>query len=181
MYPIELSLSEPTENPHFYTCRDNQGEAFSVRPYASRDFSTLVDFYAEFEPQRGAQGLPPTGRERIVRWLGAVLPRGIHLVAHRGDQLIGHSLVIPMERGVAEYAVFVDQTERGRGVGTELNRFAVKRAREGGFRRLWLSVEPRNRAAIRSYEKVGFRFKPATIYSSETELVLDLDPTDNGA
>lgn len=170
-----MNLSELAITLPSLSRRDKQGEAFSVRRYLQTDFSGLVDFYQGFDPQRGAQGLPPIGRARIVRWLVGVLPRGIHLIAQRGDQLIGHALVVPMERGVAEYAVFLHQTQRGRGVGTELNRIAVQQARESGFRGLWLSVEPHNRAAIRSYEKAGFRFKPTTIYSPETEMLLDLD------
>ena len=46
--------------------------------------------------------------------------------------------------------------------------------RWSGFQRIWLCVTPRNRAAIRSYEKVGFRFLPETIYSPEAEMELEL-------
>ena len=42
------------------------------------------------------------------------------------------------------------------------------------MQRLWLSVEPHNRAAIRSYEKVGFRFLPGTIFSPEAEMEMEL-------
>jgi hypothetical protein len=35
-------------------------------------------------------------------------------------------------------------------------------------------VEPYNRPAVRSYEKAGFRFVPATIYSPEVEMELPL-------
>jgi RimJ/RimL family protein N-acetyltransferase len=47
-------------------------------------------------------------------------------------------------------------------------------ARTLELRRLWLSVEPHNRPALRSYEKVGFRFVPGTIFSSEMEMELVL-------
>jgi ribosomal protein S18 acetylase RimI-like enzyme len=50
----------------------------------------------------------------------------------------------------------------------------VEVARASGVKRLWLSVEPNNRAAVRSYEKAGFRFVPATIYSPEVEMELPL-------
>ncbi|MCA1790912.1 MAG: hypothetical protein LC667_13970, partial [Thioalkalivibrio sp.] len=40
--------------------------------------------------------------------------------------------------------------------------------------RLWLSVEPHNRPAVRSYQKAGYRFRPSTLYSCELEMELEL-------
>ena len=154
---------------------DRRGEPFSVRVFRAAEREELELFYDGFEPQRAAQGLPPTGRTRIARWLQTVLAGGVHLIARRGEVLIGHALVVPSDRpGVAEFAVFLHQGERGRGVGVELTRAAVDLARDAGFTRLWLTVEPANRAAVRAYERVGFRFRPATMYSHEAEMTLDL-------
>lgn len=154
---------------------DKDGNRFSVRRLRADDRDSLQRFYDEFEPKRAAQGLPPKGPERVARWLDAVLPNGIHLVAWRDDELIGHALLVPSGRpDTLEYAVFLRQDVRARGVGTQLNQVAVDAARTGGARRVWLSVEPHNRAAIRSYEKVGFRFLPGTVYSAEAEMALDL-------
>lgn len=154
---------------------DKRGEPFSVRPLAADDRPALSAFYHAFEPKRGAQGLPPKGEDRVERWLDTVLPRGVHLVAWRGAELIGHAFLVETGRaGVAEYAVFLRQDVRGRGVGTELNRVTIDAARAAGLRRLWLSVEPGNRAAIRSYEKAGFRFLPGTIFSTEMEMEMEL-------
>lgn len=157
--------------------RSPSKEALAFRAYRPEDREPLARFYAEFEPKRAAQGLPPEGEDRIRRWLDAVLGLGIHLVALRAGALIGHAFVVPTERpGTGEYAVFISASERGRGIGTELNRAAADAAREAGLLRLWLSAEPRNRAAIRSYEKVGFRFRPETIYTSEIEMEMELNP-----
>jgi ribosomal protein S18 acetylase RimI-like enzyme len=76
--------------------------------------------------------------------------------------------------GVAEYAIFLREDQRGQGVGTALTLLAIETAREHGLHRLWLSVELQNRAAMRSYEKAGFRFLPGTIYSPEAEMELKL-------
>jgi hypothetical protein len=35
-------------------------------------------------------------------------------------------------------------------------------------------VEPRNRPAVRSYEKAGFRFRPETVFTPELEMELVL-------
>lgn len=154
--------------------RDKDGVPVTVRPYTPDDRAALERFYREFEPKRVAQGLPPATPERIREWLSSVLSGGTHLVALR-DGLIGHAFVVPTAReGVGEYAVFLHEAHRGRGLGTELNKVAVKTAREAGLKVLWLSVEPRNRRAIRSYEKAGFHFVPETVYSIEPEMELQL-------
>jgi RimJ/RimL family protein N-acetyltransferase len=154
---------------------DRTGVPFLVCPYHSGAREALERFYLEFEPKRAAQGLPPASAERISKWLESVLPRGIHLLACRDQKLIGHALLIPTdEPGAAEYAVFLHQDVRGRGMGTELNRIALETARTAGLRRIWLCVAPHNRAAIKSYERVGFRFLPGTIYSPEAEMQIEL-------
>jgi L-amino acid N-acyltransferase YncA len=177
METIAMESQEQADREPMLTRVDKAGELFGVRPYRASDREALVQFYERFEPKRAAQGLPPLGAERVERWLNQVLPQGIHLVALRDGQLLGHALVVPMEQpGASEYAVFVRQDQRGRGMGTELNRIAIEVARAAGIRRLWLSVEPHNRAALRSYEKVGFRMIPHTAFSPEAEMQMELQP-----
>jgi diamine N-acetyltransferase len=166
----------PGEIPHRpQTLRDRDGATFAVREYESGDRTALESFYDAFSPKRGAQGLPPVGESRIAAWLDSILSTGLHLVAYRGAELIGHAFVVPTRRpGVGEYAVFLREDVRGRGIGGQLNGAVVEAARSAGYRGLWLTVEPRNRAAIGSYEKVGFRFIPETVFSIEAEMELSL-------
>lgn len=168
-----LHPGPPTEKP--LILHDKSGEPFGVRAYEPGDRDELLAFYEAFEPKRAAQGLPPGDRPRIERWLATILPSGIHLLAHRRNELIGHALVVPTHNpGISEYAVFLREDLRGRGVGTELNRAAIQHARATGLTGLWLTVEPHNRAAIRSYEKSGFRLIPGTHFSAEAEMALTL-------
>jgi GNAT superfamily N-acetyltransferase len=154
---------------------DKDHEPFIVREYEGQDFLRLQHFYESFEPKRSAQGLPPVEPDRIRSWLTLILSSGVHLLAFRGGDLIGHGFVMPTERaGIGEYAVFLRGDMRGRGIGTQLNAAVIELARAGGLLGLWLTVEPANRAAIRSYEKVGFRFVPETMFSLEAEMELDL-------
>ena len=156
---------------------DKAGEPFTMRRFTPPDRPAVDHFYEIFQPKRIAQGMPPEGAHRIRRWLDVILPRGDHLLAERDGVLIGHCMLIPTrDPGVVEYAIYVHHDFRGRGVGTEMNRGAVKMARATGLRRIWLSVEPGNRAAVRSYEKAGFDFLPGTILSMEAEMALDLEP-----
>lgn len=161
------------ESRHFI--RDKAGGLFEVRPFRPSDRPALEVFYDEFEPKRAAQGLPPKDRDRICRWLDSVLSQGTHLLTFRDSALVGHALLIPTaEKGVSEYAVFLHRDHRGRGLGTALNRAAIDAARAVGLKGLWLSVEPHNRAALRSYERAGFTLLPGTLFSSEAEMRISL-------
>jgi RimJ/RimL family protein N-acetyltransferase len=156
---------------------DKEGRPFTVRALLAADRPALEAFYDAFDPKRAAQGLPPAGQARVARWLNQVLARGTHLAVERGGHLVGHAMLLPMEReGVREYAIFLAREVRGQGVGTQVSRLMVELARAMGLGRLWLSVEPHNRAALRSYEKAGFTFVPATIYSPEVEMERVLSP-----
>lgn len=155
--------------------RNRNGEEYEVRPYTEADRAALELFYNDFEPKRAAQGLPPKDAPRIARWLDGILGAGIHLLLFGGARLTGHALLVPTgEPGVSEYAIFLDRALRGRGLGTALNRVAIDAARAAGLTGLWLSVEPHNRAALRSYENVGFVLVPGTLFSLEAEMRLAL-------
>ncbi len=153
---------------------DKLGRSFVIRPLATEDRDALYRMYLSFEPKRGAQGLPPADHEQIARWLDMILAQGAHAVVDVQDAILGHGMLLPFEARTAELANFLHQTVRDAGIGTRLNQHLVELGRELGFRRLWLSVEPANRRAIRSYEKVGFRVRPTSVWAPEIEMDLDL-------
>lgn len=146
-----------------------------VREYAPSDRGTLEAMYASFEPKRCAQGLPP-GEPGIARWLDRVLPLGVHRVVEMEGLLLGHLMLIPMADGRAELANFLHQTIRNRGIGTLLNRIALEAAADAGWTAVWLSVEPSNRAAVRSYEKAGFKRLPGSLWAPEIEMQAQITP-----
>jgi RimJ/RimL family protein N-acetyltransferase len=155
------------------TVADKEGRPFLVRTMVPEDRPRLEAFYLGFEPARAAQGLPPQGEARIRRWLDRVLASGLHLLVEHDGVLAGHAMLIATDSDrTSEYAIFLHQSVRGNGLGTEINRLSVSLARALGFGRLWLSVEPDNRAAVRSYEKAGWRYLPASLYSPELEMEL---------
>jgi RimJ/RimL family protein N-acetyltransferase len=159
------------------TLRDREGRVYTVRSCRPADRSRLDRFYEAFEPKRAAQGLPPEGPERIARWLDGVLATGTHLVVESDGRLVGHAMLMPTgDPGVREYAIFLDGSVRGRGVGTGVNRLSAELARALELDRLWLSVEPQNRAAVRSYQKAGYSCRPLTLFCPELEMELDLAP-----
>lgn len=153
---------------------DKTGEPFLLRRYAPGDRAALEAMYAGFEPKRCAQGLPPGDLPGIRRWLDRVLGLGGHIVVEVGGRVLGHAMLIPMEDGGAELANFVRQSVRGRGIGTALNEAAVALARDSGYTRVWLCVEPWNRAAVRSYLKAGFRVISGSMWAPEIEMEVPL-------
>lgn len=56
-----------------------------------------------------------------------------------------------------ELAIAVASGSRGKGVGSQLLKSLVEVARQHGYPRLSLSVDPINHGAFRLYEKLGFR------------------------
>jgi RimJ/RimL family protein N-acetyltransferase len=154
---------------------NERGTEFDVRPYEPRDRVALEAMYSDFEPKRAAQGLPPEGDAALSLWLNRILPKGEHLVVEIRNRIVGHVMLVPVDPETAELANFLHQSVRDRGIGTALNRLALDVARRAGLRRVWLSVEPSNRAALRSYEKAGFRRRPGSLWAPEIEMEAQLE------
>lgn len=149
---------------------DRPEAAVEVRSFTPSDRSALEAMYRSFEPKRGAQGLPPAEPRAITRWLDRILASGIHFLALLDGRVVGHLMLVPMNGDSWELANFVHQSARNRGIGTTLNRTAVEEAGRRGARRVWLSVEPSNRAALRSYARAGFRPLPGSLWAPEIEM-----------
>jgi len=88
------------------------------------------------------------------------------LVAARGDALAGIavlSFLWTLEHGGATVwldELYVDPRERRSGLGTKLLEAAMAVARAQGCVALDLEVEPGHEAAVRLYERLGFRRLP---------------------
>jgi ribosomal protein S18 acetylase RimI-like enzyme len=80
----------------------------------------------------------------------------------------GEQIDIPPEAHIDEFyidTVCVHPDFRGQGMGTLLLEHAEKIAQEAGFDKLTLNVEEEKEAAIRLYERIGYRVtEPWTIY-----------------
>ena len=157
------------------TFESRAGLVIEVVEFCDNLFDELVEMYDNFEPKRAAQGLPPVGRERIVAWLRHLQKSGHNLVALWNGNVIGHSMLCPMERQRAEFAIFLHQDFRNQGIGTELTQVTLNYARIKGLRNVWLSVEVNNHCAIRVYKKKGFQV--SEIFGPEQEMALNLEET----
>jgi RimJ/RimL family protein N-acetyltransferase len=158
------------------TPHDREGRPYGVRRLTPADRPALEAMYIAFEPKRGAQGLPPQP-EALKPWLGRVLATGEHLGVFVDGRLLGHLMLLPISDDRVELANFLHQSIRNRGIGTGINRIALDVAREMGMRSVWLCVEPFNRAAVRSYERAGFKRLPGSLWQAEIEMEAELWPT----
>lgn len=154
------------------TFRSKTGLKIEVTELADSRFEELVAMYEVFEPKRGAQGLPPIGRERIVAWLRHLQIHGHNLLALSENRVIGHSMLCPVDTERAEFAIFLDQGFRNQGIGTGLTQATLEYARRLNFRNIWLSVETNNPCAVRVYRKTGFQL--SGLFGPEQEMALDL-------
>ena len=84
-FPGATMLPDPTS---VVTLHDKTGHAFGVRPLLVSDRRALEHFYAQFEPKRAAQGLPPADIQSVHRWLKGLLRSGHHLVVDAPRRLL---------------------------------------------------------------------------------------------
>lgn len=139
--------------------KDRKGPLFCLGQASENDGPSLRDMYDGFRPKAVAQGLPPEGEEQRRIWVENLLENAENLLAWLDDRVVGHCALIPdLERGDAEYIIFVDKPFRNRGLGTALTLRALNRARELELKLIWLSVAVTNFPAIRLYQKFGFLF-----------------------
>ncbi len=119
----------------------------------------IVSMYEVFSPKAIAQGLPPAGAEDCRNWVCALLDGGENFLVRVEGRVVGHAVLITdMERGDAEYIVFVLEDFRNRGLGSILTSLAMEKASRIGLKTVWLTVEAYNFRAIRVYKKAGFQF-----------------------
>jgi len=65
-------------------------------------------------------------------------------------------LIMDPGRQSGEFVIFVHQDYRNFGIGTTLTRLTLDKAKELGYKTVWLTVSVTNFIALRLYLKVGF-------------------------
>ena len=102
--------------------------------------------------------------------------RGAFLIAWRGDTPVGCGAVRRVDEGTGEIErMYVVPAERGRGVARALLDALEDQARALGLSRIVLETGVRQTAAIRLYERAGFRHIPPFgeyVHSSTTSVCM---------
>jgi len=144
---------------------DKSGVSFEMGPCSTEDFSSLVAMYSTFSPKPASQGLPPKNPEVCDNWVKHLFDIGMNFLAWRIDRVIGHAALVPDLNGKSgEFIIFVHQNDRNLGVGTELTRLTLEKAKHFAFDSVWLTVENSNLIAIKLYRNFGFQFSDEDIY-----------------
>lgn len=96
------------------------------------------------------------------RWLSTRAPRHPVVVAVRQERVQGWASLNPFSpreayRFVADLSVYVERDARGQKVGSALMSDLIERARGLGHHKIVLATFPHSTAAIRLYERFGFR------------------------
>ncbi|MCU4926193.1 GNAT family N-acetyltransferase [Halobacteria archaeon AArc-dxtr1] len=182
-YPDDLTGPFPVPPA---TVDDRDGRAIELRADTSGDedalLASLVDMYVQFDPSDRAQGIPPTGPERIETWLEPLVYDGVNVLACHEDEVVGHATLVPdtddpgeveaVNEIEWELAIFVLQAYQQAGIGTALLKHLLGHASECGIDRVWLTVERWNGPAIALYERVGFETTGAERFEQEMAIRL---------
>lgn len=107
-------------------------------------------------PRWGAPGEHPV-RHYLESWRPLLDDGGVLLGAFDGDRLVGFAIYVPsIEERLAQLAVLhVTRTHRRYGVGRRLSDEVVRRARQDGAKRLYVSATP-TRSTVDFYTAQGF-------------------------
>lgn len=129
---------------------------------------SIVSAFALLIPQLSSSNPAPDGAalQRIVDHDATTL-----FLAHLGGRIVGSLTlaVFPIPTGVRAWIedVVVDEGVRGHGVGEELNRAALERARSLGAITVDLTSRPSREAANRLYKRLGFVERETNVYRFE--------------
>jgi RimJ/RimL family protein N-acetyltransferase len=138
-------------------CCDRLGRPFEMGECSPRDLSFLMDMYRDFLPKPASQGLPPPEPETCRRWVESLMEIAVNVLAWQDNKVIGHAaLIMDPGRPSGEFVIFVHHDHRNLGVGTELTRLTLDKAKELGCKTVWLTVSVTNFVAVRLYLKAGF-------------------------
>lgn len=132
--------------------------SLQIRPIEPGEWPALVRMYETFEPKRASFGLPPLHPEE---WLTEIRSTSHNLVVIFNGEIVGHGMICQGGRGRfttsdGEFALFIHQDFRGKGLGRKLLEALIAEARRLGVRLLWGVEETDNEPLFRLTEALGF-------------------------
>lgn len=125
----------------------------------------LVAAFARLIPQLSKRSVPPSQSE-LAEMIAA--PANDVLIARLDGAVVATLTLVTFRipTGVRSWIedVVVDDAARGHGVGEQLNRFAIERARSKGATTVDLTSRPSREAANRLYQRLGFKSRDTNVY-----------------
>ena len=140
-----------------------------LRPIEARDDAAVAAIIREVMPAFGACGAGFAISDREVDAMSAAYaaPRSAYFVVEEGGRVIGGAGIAPLDGGDADTCelrkMYYLPAARGRGLGERVLRLCLDQARALGFRRCYLETLTGMDAAMKLYERVGFRKLPGPL------------------
>lgn len=131
-----------------------------LRKVTSKDWELFLKWWKDDELIQLTSGIKEASNDVLFGYFKQLL-RSLsdhHFIILFGKKAIGHIALSHKSKNISEIHIIIGEaTYRGKGLGTEAIKKAVKLAfNELGYNRIILEVRPDNNRAIQAYEKSGF-------------------------
>ena len=139
------------------------GSTLYIRPIETRDDPRMAEIIRTVMPEFGACGSGFAINDPEVDWMtrAYAAPRSAYFVVERDGVVEGGGGVAPLEGGDADVCelrkMYFLPSLRGLGAGAEVMRRSLDAARAFGFKRCYIETLTGMDAAMRLYERNGFR------------------------
>jgi len=139
------------------------GSTLYIRPIETRDDPRMAEIIRTVMPEFGACGSGFAINDPEVDWMtrAYAAPRSAYFVVEREGVVEGGGGVAPLEGGDADVCelrkMYFLPSLRGLGAGAEVMRRSLDAARTFGFKRCYIETLTGMNAAMRLYERNGFR------------------------
>lgn len=137
--------------------------AWAIRPVAPRDDAAIARIIRTVMPEFGAGGAGFAIHDPEVDWMSRAYaePRSAYFVVESGGDVLGGGGVAPLVGGDDDTCelrkMYFLPMARGLGAGAAMMAQCLEAARGFGFRRCYLETLTGMDAAMRLYERSGFR------------------------
>jgi len=136
---------------------------FTIRPIEPSDDAAIASIIRTVMPEFGATGCGFAINDPEVDWMSRAYarPRCAYFVVEDGNEVLGGGGIAPLDGGDHDTCelrkmYFLPQA-RGRGAGAAMMQRCLDAARELGFRRCYLETLSGMDAAMKLYDRSGFR------------------------
>lgn len=137
------------------------GRAYTARPARPADADRIAAVYNQgIEDRLGTFETSPRSPEAVAAWFGGRHP--VMVVADTDGTVVAFAASFPYAArecyaGIAEFSVYVDRAERGRGAGSAAMEALIAAAEAAGFWKLTSRVFVENAASRSLLRRHGFR------------------------
>ena len=138
-------------------------ERLQIEPITLADDAQVAAIIRAVMPEFGASGCGFAINDPEVDWMSRAYagPRSAYFVLRRDGRVLGGGGVAPLEGGGADTCelrkMYFLAEARGLGAGSAMMERCLEAARAFGFRRCYLETLTGMDAAMRLYERSGFR------------------------